>query len=808
MFQNYLKIAVRNLIKHRAYSIINIGGLAVGMAVTILIAMWVWNELTFDKQIKNYKNVARVMLNTVQNGSVVTTSNLPFPLADELRRRYSKDFKHVALSWETADYVLKTDRGKFRKKGRFMQPDGGTILGLEMIYGKEDVLKDPTTILISKSAAAAVFGTSDAVGKIVKIDNEMSAQVGGVYEDISGRSEFKDISFIGPWDMFASTPRRQWIKTIKDDWSVKTFEILVQTSKEHQVESVSERIGSVIRNRVRDNKVEAALNPTIFLYPMEKWHLYSEWENGVNTGGRITYVWMFGSIGLMVLLLACINYVNLMTARSEKRAKEVGVRKAAGSRRSQLIGQFMSESFLIVLLGFILSLVLVEICLPYFNQISGMEITFSGDGAIIRKPVFWLTGLAFCVFTAFLAGYYPALHLSSINAAKILKSNGHTAGRSSFVARQGLIVFQFVISISLIIGTIIVFEQIKYGQSRTPGYDREGLVNVPMGSYRGPLDALKHDLLETGLVQNIALSSSPATDIMSSAPGFSWEGKSPDLQENFAVIAASHDYGKTVGWKLQAGRDFSRLFPSDSSGIILNETAVKYMGFKDPAQVIGKSVRWKSPFGDNTYSVVGVVKDMLMTSPFEPVKQTIYFMTEAPNFLYIKIKPGVSKSDAIAGIKQVFQANIPESEFDYQFSADEYSRKFESEVRIAELARLFAILAILISCLGIFGMSSFIAEQRSKEIGIRKVLGASARTIWQMLARDFIVLVFIGAVISAPITWYILNAWLQKYAFRVEISWTVYVLTISGSLLLTLITVSFRGIKAALMNPVESLKVE
>jgi putative ABC transport system permease protein len=531
---------------------------------------------------------------------------------------------------------------------------------------------------------------------------------------------------------------------------------------------------------------------------MNKWHLYSEFKDELNTGGRIKYVWLFGIIGAFVLLLACINFMNLSTARSEKRAKEVGIRKAIGSLRIQLIGQFFSESILVVVISFILSLVFVMALLPFFNEVAGKKIVIPWS-----NPLFWALGLVFSVITGLLAGSYPAFYFSSFKPVKILKGV-FKAGKWAAMPRKTLVVLQFTTSVIMIIGTIIVFRQIQFAKNRPVGYESNGLVAVHMvtSNIHDHFDAVHTELKKTGMIQSMTETDNPVTETWSTASGFEWKGKDPNLSIDFPVVAISYDYGKTIGWDISAGRDFSKDFASDSIAFILNEAAVKFMGFKEP---IGESIiRFEESF-----KVVGVVKDLIMQSPYEQVRPTIFRLVPwAQSFVLLKLNPAVSASDALSKIEPIFKKYNPEQPFGYSFIDADYNRKFGDEERIGKLAGFFAILAIFISCLGLFGMASFMAEQRTKEIGIRKVLGASVLNVWRLLSKDFIVLVIIALLIAMPIAYYLMHDWLQSYQYRTTISWWVFAAAGAGALLITLLTVSFQAIKAALANPTKSLKTE
>jgi len=548
---------------------------------------------------------------------------------------------------------------------------------------------------------------------------------------------------------------------------------------------------------LQGDKVGASFKPVLFLQPMSKWHLYAEFKNGVNTGGKIEFVWMFGIIGLFVLLLACINFMNLSTARSEKRAKEVGIRKTLGSLRKQLITQFFTESLIVAVFAFILSILIVQLTLSWFNQVADKKMAILWDSII-----FWLTGLGFSLFTGIIAGSYPAFYLSSFQPVKVLKGT-FKAGRLAALPRKILVVLQFTVSVILIIGTVVVFRQVQFTKNRPVGYSREGLVQAEMktANIHNHFDAVKNDLLNAGVISDIAESGSPLTQIWNNESGFTWRGKNPALQDDFGIVDVSPDFGKTAGWQITAGRDFSRAYLSDSTAVILNESAAKFMNFKNPVGEIVKN--------GQSYKVIGVVKDLVMNSPYYPVKPTMFFMLDRPGeVINIRISPNVSSHEAIAKILTVMKQYDPESPFNYNFTDEEYAKKFADEERIGKLAGFFTVLAILISCLGLFGMASFMAEQRTKEIGVRKVLGASVLNLWGLLSMDFVVLVIISIVIAIPIAYYFMQSWIRNYTYRAHLSWWIFAATAAGAIMITLLTVSYQSIKSALMNPVKSLRSE
>ena len=805
MLENYFKIAFRNLVKNKGYSAINIGGLAVGMAVAMLVGLWVYDELSFNTYHKNYDRIALVNQNQVLENEIHSTASVPFPYVHELKTNYGEYFKHIVPSTFRTEAVLTTKEMMLTKNGVFVGAEAPEMFSLNMVKGSRDALQDQQSILLSESAARALFGKTDPMNQLIKLDTDNDLKVTGIYEDIPQNSQFYDLHFLASWDYFvAKNPymsKKQW-----DNHALLMYvEIKPETSFAKVSAAIRDSELKVIRNM--DNmKHEAATNPQMWLHPMKNWHLYSEFKNGAAASGPVQYVWLVGLIGFFVLLLACINFMNLSTARSEKRAKEVGVRKAIGSFRAQLIGQFFTESFLVVIISFGIALSLVRVSLTWFNELSAKQMTMPWN-----NTYFWFFNLSFILVTGLLAGSYPALYLTSFTPVKVLKGATVQLGRYASLPRKVLVAIQFTVSITLVICTIIIYSQVQFARDRPIGYSRDGLMMITMKSddFYKKSDLIRNELKNTGVVKEVALSQSPVTDVWSSNDGFTWKGMTSANSPSFSTLTVSAEYAKTVGWQFVAGRNFSKEFASDSSGFVINETAEKLFGFK---QAVGEQVSWKSQWmTDNIqkqFTILGVVKDMVMESPFAKVQPTVFFLFGAPNWINIKINPAVSTRAALPKIEAVFRTLTPTVPFEYKFADQEYDAKFRTEERIGKLVSFFSILAIFISCLGLFGLASFVAEQRTKEIGIRKVLGASVAHLWQMLSRDFVLLVVISCLISAPIAWYAMNLWLSKYNYRTEISWWVFAITAAGALCITLMTVSYQAIRAASLDPVKTLKME
>lgn len=794
MLKNFFKIAWRNLIRNKGYSAINIGGLAVGMAVAILIGLWVYDELSYDKYHQNYERIAQVMQSANFNGEIGTQTANPALMGPEIRAKFGSDFKYVVQASWTGGHLLSVGNKHFTNTGIFFEPDAPDMLTLKILKGTRAGLKDPYSIMLSASSAEAIFGKEDPMNKTIKLDRSLDVKVTGVYEDLPENTSFHDIKIIMPWDLWLI--QNPWAKQMDEPWGSNFSQTFVQIADNADMQKVSAKIKNVKMDHLGED--EKKYKWQAFLQPMSKWNLYNEFKQGVNTGGNIRYVWLFSIIGIFVLLLACINFMNLSTARSEKRAREVGIRKTVGSMRWQIIRQFFIESYVVVLLAFILALGLVFLLLPLFNDVAGKKMTMPWSNVS-----FWLISVGFIFITGLLAGSYPAFYLSSFKPLKVLKGT-FKVGKNAAIPRRILVVLQFTVSVMLIIGTIIVYQQIQYAKDRPIGYSRNGLINLSLEKEVGQhFDAVRTELKNAGAIEEMTASNSPLTGVWNTNGGFDWEGKDPNLAVDFPNNRVSYDFGKTVHWTIKQGRDFSRTFATDSAAFIINESAAKFLGFKDP---VGKTLKW----GNQPFTIIGVVKDIMQESPFYPVRPTLYHIGSYDDMfnMIMRLNPRKNASASLKTIEQVLKKYTPEVPFDYKFVDEDFGSKFSAEERIGKLSSYFAILAVFISCLGLFGMASFVAEQRTKEIGIRKVLGASVSNLWRLLSAEFVALVLLSCLIAAPISYYYLDSWLTNYDYRISISWEVFLIATLISLFITLITVSFQAIKAAMSNPIKSLRTE
>ena len=790
MFRNYFKIAWRNLIHNKLYSLLNILGLATGMAVALIIGLWIWYQYSYDRFLPDSQQIYKAGLKgTGSNGELYAYLVSPMPLADALRRDIP-GIKHVVMTDWIKPHGLVAGDMKIYLPGIIAENDFLKIFQYPLLKGrKEQVLNDPYSIVLTESVAKSLFGNEDPLNKIVRIDNQNDLKVTGVLKDIPDNSTLK-FKYVIPYEYLIQN------SDIKNDlgmWGQITSNVYVSLQPGVSYAQVEPLLKKVIARY--DPEEYKRSHREVIMQEMKDWHLYTEFKNGIATGGLINYVRIFSIVGILVLLIACINFMNLSTARSEKRAKEVGVRKSVGSQRYELILQFLTESLVITFVAFILSLLLVQIALPAFNTLTK---------ATIRIPYtdvfFWMIMISYLLFTGLLAGSRPALYLSSFRPVRILKAD-HGAVRS----RKMLVLIQFTCSITLIISTIIIYQQIKYAQERPAGYDQRRLMMTDASSdLNKSYTALKNDLLQSGLVTAVTLSSETVTALRNFSGIENWPGKTPVEEVSAAaVFVADNSYFKTMDIELVAGRDFTGNASTDSLSVIVNEIAIRKMHLKDP---IGQIISWN---GSHNLKIIGIAKDAIMESPFSSPTPTIFKYTpNGARFITYRLSPKVSTKKAIERISQIFGKYNTAYPYVYNFVDESYAKKFELEMLIGKLTGLFSLLTIFISCLGLFGLAAYTAEQRTKEIGIRKVLGASIIQLWGLLSREFILLVMISCLIASPLAFYFLNNWLEKYVYRINIGPQVFVMTAILTIGITILTVSFQAIKAAMVNPVRSLKTE
>ena len=776
--------------QHKGLSFINIFGLAIGMAFAILIGLWIQYETSFDKFHVNRDRVAIVLKNTLFNNQKNTQNSTPLPLYYAMKSEYP-EVKHASrMSWNN-DFSLAVGDKKYKRQGIHVDPDFLRMFTFPLVKGSvQTALSDPNAIVITEAVAKALFGSADPINKIIKVNNEYNLKVTGVLKDVPVNSSIQ-FDFLAPFERLMA--ENQFYRDNKSNWGNNFLRNVVELREDVSMSDFSAKIKNL--NIDRDNTLKDLY---LFLHPLAKWNLYNDFKNWQNTGGKVQYIRLFGAIGIFVLLIACINFMNLATARSEKRAKEVGIRKAIGSLRSQLITQFLAETLLTSLLAFLLALIISPLVLPLLNDIGFENIEFQFNNIPLL-----LGALGAAVITGLIAGSYPALYLSSFRPVKVLKGLFKQA-QSAVVFRKVLVISQFAISVGLIISTVIVFQQIEHAKDRSLGYDTDNLINVSMSSDLAKnFVPLKADLLNTRYFESVAKASSPLTAIYNSWSDFSWTGKDPNAQQVMDVIMTEWDYEKTVGLKFLEGRPFSNDYKSDSNAVILNETALKMIGYENP---IGKTIK----NGNQDLKIVGIIEDMLIQDPFKPVNPTVILFNSgaASNNIYLRLKPNVPVRTALATIQPIFEKYNPAYPFEYGFSDEEFARKFRVENQVGKLAAIFAILAIIISCLGLFGLAAFMAERRTKEIGIRKVLGASVINLWSLLSKEFVWLVLAGCLIACPLAYWLMSGWLQGYDYRITINWWIFFAAGVVAIAIALLTVSSQAIKVAIANPVKSLRTE
>jgi putative ABC transport system permease protein len=791
MFINYLRFALRQLRKNRSYNLINVVGLAMGMAVALVIGIWIAGEVAVDKSYPDRSRIVEIMQDQrpkgTPPGSAITYRGMTVSSALEpfLKQSYKNIFIETAMFEWPGDGVLVNGDKSISGQGSWAEHSFPTIFGYHFLSGNAESLKDPSTALISRSTAIALYGTEKAMGKTFKYNNQLLFTVGGVYADLPQTSSFHDIDFFTP-----ITHKRMDFLTHNTDFNNHSCRIFARLAGNTTAEGATARIRDLCTPFVKYS-IE-----TYTVLPFDQLYLLYD-ESGSFGSGRIGFVRLIGIIGVFVLLLACINFMNLSTAQSEKRAREVGIRKTLGSLRSQLIWQFLGESLLVAFIAFVLAIELTLVSLPVFSQLSGKPMTLPWT-----SPIFWFLSLAITGITGLLSGSYPAFYLSGFRPVKVLKG-AFKAGKSASLPRKVLVVAQFSISLSLTIGTLVVFGQIQYAKDRPVGYDRAGLINIPINtdSLDRHYESFRTSLLNTGVVAGVANSSTLLTAFYQNN-FMEWQGMTEEQKSiSFRDIEVNADFGPTIGWTVLRGRDFSRAYQTDSTAAIVNEEGARALGFDNP---IGKTFRLEN----KDYTIIGVTKDMISNSPYDKVQPAVFLGHGGHSVDIIRIKPGTPVRTALSAIEAVHKQYNPASPFIYHFNDDEYEHKFVTETRIGNLTTVFSGLAILISCLGLFGLASFVAEQRTKEIGVRKVLGARIVNLWALLSGDFLKLIAFSMAIAMPLIGLAMSKWLQNYTIHTYLSPWIFVLAGAGMLFITLCTVSFQALKAALMNPVKSLRTE
>jgi ABC-type antimicrobial peptide transport system permease subunit len=787
MLKNYLKVAFRNLWKNRGFSLINISGLAIGMASAMLIFLWIHDEVSYEKFHVKKDRIYEAWNRASFSGELHCWNNTPKIMAGALQRDIPEVEHACRVNWPQNCLFSVGDK-RIMAAGNAVDSIFLQIFTFPLLKGDANTaLMEPNSVVLAESLAQGLYGKENPMGKAIKIDNKDYFKVTGIIKDPPANSRFS-FKYLVPWSYvrMRGNDDNHWGNN-----STRTYVLL----KEHTtLASVAPKIRG-IRTRY-DSSDKHWEN---FLYPLSRWRLYSSFKGAVEDGGKIEYVRMFAIIAAFILLIACINFMNLSTARSEKRAKEVGIRKVVGAQRVSLISQFIGESILLALLAGIIAIGIVQLSLPGFNQLTDKRLSLE-----YGSPWFWLAGLLFVVFTGLLAGSYPAFFLSSFQPVKVLKGT-FKAVNTLVRPREVLVVLQFSFAIILIICTFVVKQQIDHAQDRDAGYNKANLVyHFITGDIGKNYDLIKQELLSSGAAVSVCRTSSPLTESYSDSWGFEWEGKAPDDKTDFERLSTDEGLVATSGLKMVKGRDLNlKEYPTDSTGVLLNQAAAKAMGFKDP---IGKIVK------DNhvNWHVVGVIRDFVLESPYTPIAPMVIEGAKKNwyNTVTMRLNDANSTAQNLKKAEAIFKKYNPEYPFEYKFVDEEYAQKFDDERRTGTLAALFAGLTIFISCLGLFGLATYMAESRVKEIGVRKVLGASVTGIVSLLSVDFLKLVIVAFFVAAPIAWLAMHKWLQAYPYRVNIQWWVFVVAALLAMGVALFTVSYQALRAALSSPARSLRTE
>ncbi|HTH54692.1 MAG TPA: ABC transporter permease [Cyclobacteriaceae bacterium] len=789
MLKNYLLVTFRNLRKNGFYSFINISGLAIGITCSILILLWVADETSFDKFQPKADRLYQVWVNAYFDGRINSWTSLPLPTAEALKPANANIVRAAVTDWGGDHLLSVSDNKRMNKKGYHVGKEFLEMFQFPLIAGNAaQVLDDATNIVITESTARAFFGNEDAMGKIIRVDNQYDLKVAGILKDIPTNSSF-EFDFLLPYKHWYSTSK--WVKENSTNWGNYSFQVFVELNDPKNKGAVEKSIRSMLADHGEDKEIKHEF----FLYPMLRWRLHGNFSNGIEQGGMNDYVQLFTVIAIFIIVIACINFMNLATARSERRAREVGIRKSVGSRRWELIFQFMGESIIIAFLSFFAAVVVAQLLLPSYNSLVEKKLFID-----YASKEFWLFSLGLILVTGMVAGSYPAFYLSGFQPVKVLKGKP-TVGKGASLPRKILVTLQFGFSILLIISMFVIYNQIQLAKGRDIGYSQENLITVPLNKdYHDNLKHIKVELLASGVVESLVRANSAITDINSNN-FVGWPGKPDELKVIFTTIVTDYDWAKTMGVKMIEGRDFSEDFKSDSLSIVVNKAAVKVMGLKDP---IGTEL----DLWGKKRKLIGVCDDVLMGSPYEEVKPMFAVLDDWWGSISIRLKKTNDLPGTIKTVESVFKKYGAAYPFEYKFVDVEFQKKFTTINLTSKLASLFAVLAIIITGLGLFGLASFTAEQRTKEIGIRKVLGASVSSLVSLISREFSIMVIVAFVLSAPLSWWLMTQYLERYTVRTTIAWWVFPLTGVIALGFALLIVSTQALKAAHLNPANSLRNE
>jgi ABC-type antimicrobial peptide transport system permease subunit len=785
LLRTQFKTTYRNLLRSKTFSIINIMGLALGMASATLLLILIRSELTYDRFHKNEDRIYAMMNKSVIDGKTECWGRTPIPLAPVLRSDYPEVERVARTAW-VGSFLFNVGENHLRSWGYLADPDFLSIFTLPLQEGDPaTALVKPHSIVLTPVLSKRLFGDADPVGKTISLDSNVIFTVTGLMKPLPSNSSFK-FEYLVSWSYMKEIgwENRDWINN-----PVSTYVLL----KPGVTEQTANRLFAGITS-AHDPSVPNQL----FVYPIRKWRLYSNFVEGVPTGGAIYFVQALGLIAAFILLIACINYMNLTTARSMRRAREVGIRKVMGAVKAALVWQFLGESILVASLAGLIALGIAQLCIGWFGKL-----VFETYTIPYADPMFWCSAVGFVLFTGLVAGSYPAFYLSAYQPIQVLKGT-FKAAFGLVTPRKVLVVFQFSIAITLVICTLVIFREMMYARHRNSGYIQENLLFVYMnGDIKKNYQAIEAGLESSGAVISLTRSNSPVTDSWADVTDYVWQGKPAQLRQDFTQYTTDRDFTKTIGLPILAGRDIDVYKnPSDSNAILLTKAALHTMGFKHP---LGQIIT----LGAERFHVVGVVDDFICGSPYSPTWPIIIKgSTENFGALTFRLNPTLSNAENLSRIEAVFKKNNPDYPFEYKYVDEQYGNKFQGEQRMGTMAALFSGLAICISFLGLFALAAYMAESRIREIGIRRVLGASIANITSLLSMDFMRLILISILIACPSAWWAMHAWLSEYAYRVSLSWWLFALTGVCSLLIALGTVSYQAVSAAKTNPAESLKTE
>jgi putative ABC transport system permease protein len=792
MLKNYLKTALRNLRRNKVFSFINISGLALGMACSLLILLWVKSEYNVDSFNRNSSRLYSIYERQFYNDKVDVFHSTPGLMADEMKRVFPEIELASGFGWINQNSFTLGDK-IIEEEGGWAGEDYFKMFNYPLLEGNaKTALNSPSAIAVSKKMAESFFGSAEyAINKTIRFNDKRDFKITAVFEN-TGINASQKFDYLINW--YAYLDDNQWLK----DWSInindgpKTFVALRPGA---DANGLTVRIKDFLHSYYKEQR--SGFHIELGMQRFDEMYLHSHFKNGQIDGGRIEYVKLFSIIALFILVIACVNFMNLTTARFMKRAKEVGIRKVAGAIRLSLIKQFIGEAILIAFFSMIAALAFVLLLLPVFNDLTQKHISLP-----VLHPLFWFSLLILASLTGLVAGSYPAVFLSSFDPIKVLKGSIKAGPRAAFF-RKALVVFQFTLSIVLIIGTIVVSKQINYIQTKNLGYDKDNVVSVPLqGNLVNKYTTFKEQAVNIPGVKVVTRITQIPTKLTSGTSDVDWQNKNPDEKNLFVWASVGYDFVRTLDLKILQGRDFSKDYPTDSSGYLLNESALKVINYKDP---IGKEFTFWGRHG----TIIGIVKDFHFNSLHDPIQPLILRMREDESFgdALVRIEPAKTQQ-ALQGLDALSKQLNPRSPFAYQFLDEAYNSLYTSEQMINKLSGYFAFIAIFICCLGLLGLVMFTAEQRVKEIGIRKVLGANTASVFGLLSKDFLVLVFIAFIIASPVAWWAANNWLTGFAYRINISWWIFLLAGSLAMVIALATISVQALKAAMANPVKSLRTE